>query len=227
MVVIHCSQYDYSYEPEGQSLTLQTFLLNAPPVWTLGEIVNGDIDLLVGGTSTGPPPPKDPQITLHSLHCRYGGGSDSRDGYWMCIKSATDGCTDVPKSRWDGDVYYDPEMKFGGAYTKHGCFGIDGVDLFDSKFFEIPPAEARGMDPCQRQVMEVSYVALLGAGFEKKTLGRKSENIGHFVGIDKDDWMFMSDIVAASGGGFAASAAANSITSNRFSFSMNLKGASM
>merc|ERR1719329_1759085 len=39
--------------------------------------------------------------------------------------------------------------------------------------------------------------------------------------------MFMAGAVSEQGGGFAASAAANAITANRFSFSLNLKGASM
>merc|ERR1719359_1910709 len=83
------------------------------------------------------------------------------------------------------------------------------------------------MDPVQRQVMEVSYTCLMGAGWDKKMLQRKSENIGHFVGIDKDDWMFLSQELASQEGAFASASAANAITSNRFSFSLNLKGASM
>jgi polyketide synthase-associated protein len=226
MVLIHCSQYDYAYEPEGSSLTLQSFYLKAPPIWEMGD-VGGNLEALFGGATTGPPPPKEPHIMVPSVHCRYGGGADSRDGYWCICKVAADGATAIPTLRWDYNAYYDPEMKYGGAYTKHGTFGIDGVDLFDSKFFEISPAEAKGMDPVQRQVMEVSYVCLNGAGWDKKSLARKSENIGHFVGIDKDDWMFLGGEVAAQTGGFASSSAANAITSNRFSFSMNLKGASM
>merc|ERR1719343_1107381 len=124
--------------------------------------------------------------------------------------------------------YYDPDQTRGGAYTKHGCFGIEGVELFDNKFFEISPAEARGMDPCQRQVMEVSYMALLEGGWDKRSLQRESQHIGHFVGIDKDDWLCMSSsgVIDLSGASGAASAA-NAITSNRFSYSLNLKGASM
>lgn len=34
-------------------------------------------------------------------------------------------------SGWDHGPYFDPESSFGGAYTRHGCFGIEGVDLFD------------------------------------------------------------------------------------------------
>lgn len=228
MVCIHTSQYDYSFVPEGDCLTLQSFFLKPPAVWEVGEIT-GDVEQLVGGGS-GPRPPKLPQITVRAMHCRYGGGSDSRMAYWnMTGKAATDGSTDVPGTRYESLVYYDPEMKYGGTYTKHGCFGIDGVDLFDAKFFEISPAEAKMMDPCQRQVMEVSYTALLGAGYEKRALQRKSENIGHFVGIDKDDWQQMGDIIREVGGGGAmgAAAAAMAILANRFSFALNLKGASM
>lgn len=70
-------------------------------------------------------------------------------------------------------------------------------------------------------------MALAGAGWDKKQLQRESQNIGHFVGIDKDDWMYIGGQVSDVSGGFGASAAANSITSNRFSYSLNLKGASM
>lgn len=80
------------------------------------------------------------------------------------------------------------------------------------------------MAPTQRQVMEVSYMCLTGAGYDKKQLQRKSENIGHFVGIDKDDWMILSQYVDSGSG---AASAADAITANRFSFSLNLKGASM
>merc|ERR1719221_449066 len=76
--------------------------------------------------------------------------------------------------------------------------------------------------------MEVSYVSLLEAGWEKRKLQREAANIGHFVGIDKDDWLCMTSngMVDMSGTAGAASAA-NAITSNRFSYSLNLKGASM
>merc|ERR1719362_585899 len=76
--------------------------------------------------------------------------------------------------------------------------------------------------------MEVSYMVLLEGGWDKRSLQRQSENIGHFVGIDKDDWMCMSAAGMLNlSGAHGAAAAANAITSNRFSYSLNLKGASM
>merc|ERR1719222_975100 len=76
--------------------------------------------------------------------------------------------------------------------------------------------------------MEVSYMVLLEGGWDKKSLSRESQHIGHFCGIDKDDWLCMSSsgMIDLSGAAGAANAA-NAITSNRFSYALNLKGASM
>jgi len=227
LVLVVASRYEYSYEPAaGKSLALTSFLLSEPAQYVLEE-VSGNMQLGMNGS--GPPPPKGEQISVDGMYCRYGTGADGRAQMWSGVgKTATDGLTEIPFQRWDHGPYFDPDSLRGGSYTRHGCFGIEGVDLFDCRFFEISPAEAKGMDPVQRQVMEVSYMALLEAGWDKRSLQRNSQNIGHFVGIDKDDWMCMSssgmiDLSGACG----AAAAANSITSNRFSYSLNLKGASM
>ena len=39
--------------------------------------------------------------------------------------------TRIIAAGWDHGPYFDPESSFGGSYTRHGCFGIEGVDLFD------------------------------------------------------------------------------------------------
>lgn len=227
MILINPKVYEYSFEPAGRCLTLQTFILSAPPVWELGD-VQGDASKITASTRTGPPPPKDPQICVVSAFTRYGMGVNGMEQYWIAAgKAGADGATEFPSLRWDPSSYYDPDQSFGGTYTKHGTFGIDGVDLFDCKFFDISAAEARGMAPTQRQVMEVSYMALAGAGYDKKSLQRRSENIGHFVGIDKDDWLTIGSFVDIDVGAYGAAGAADSITANRFSFSLNLKGASM
>lgn len=224
LLVLLANRFDYSYEPGPESMTLSTFVLDAPTNYSLDRVM-GSVDSLSVGV--GPPMPKS-DTTVHSIYCRYGGSSDGRGQLWTGVcKASVDGLTEVPQTRWDHSQYFDPDHVQGGSYTRHGCFGIDGVELFDCRFFEISPMEAKGMDPVQRQVLEVSYVALLEAGWDKKSLARKGENIGHFVGIDKDDWMFMASDLVDTGGSFGASAACNAITANRFSFSLNLKGASM
>mmetsp|Transcript_54362 Transcript_54362/g.168291 ORF Transcript_54362/g.168291 Transcript_54362/m.168291 type:complete len:943 (+) Transcript_54362:64-2892(+) len=228
VVFVAAKRYEYTYEPTGESLAFATFFLAEPAVYEIFGTVAGDTEVL-GLLGAGPPPPPGEQCTVDAMYCRYGTGADGKYQFWNGVgKAATDGLTDIPFSRYDHAPYYDPDQVWGGAYTRHGCFGIEGVDLFDCKFFEISPAEARGMDPCQRQVMEVSYMALLEGGWDKRSLQRESQNIGHFVGIDKDDWMCMSAAGCLNlSGAHGAAAAANAITSNRFSYSLNLKGASM
>jgi len=228
LLVLANSRYEYSLDIKGKSLTLSAFLMTEPPNFTFASAPEGDIQVL-GVLGSGPTPPPSPQVVIDGMYCRYGTGAEGRDRFWNGVgKSATDGLTEIPFMRWDHSFYYHPEGLNGAAYTRHGCFGIEGVEYFDNKFFEISPAEAKGMDPCQRQVMEVSYMALVEGGWDKRMLQKNSQNIGHFAGIDKDDWMCMvsSGMIDLSGA-HGAAAAANAIISNRFSYSMNLKGASM
>merc|ERR1740139_1607700 len=64
----------------------------------------------------------------------------------------------------------------------------------------------------------------MGGGWDRKALMLKSANIAVFVGIDKNEWNSMpkEDL-----GSFSNSSNSNAITSNRFNYCMNLKGASM
>lgn len=226
VIIVLAGRYELCFTPDGDSLVLQTFFLAPPNIYHLDEVA-GDVQGMINSTA-GPPPPPGEQITIEGIYNRYGMMSDGRLQFWQGCKAACDGLGDIPITRWDNMPYYDSEGNGGLSYTRHGCFGIEGIDLFDCKFFEISPAEAKGMDPVQRQVMEVSYMALLEGGYEKRSLQRESQNVGHFVGIDKDDWMCMSAAgILKIEGSFGAAAAANSITANRFSYSMNLKGASM
>jgi len=219
------NRYEHSCESQGKTLSLSTFLLRPSVQFTLSENVTGDTDTL-GVLGTGPPPPPGQQVTAAGMHCRFGCSGDGIYKYWVgACKAGGDGFGDIPITRWDHAPYYDPDHTQGGSYTRHAVFGIEGIDLFDNRFFEIANAEAKGMDPGQRHVMEVTYTALHDGGYDKRGLARQSENIGMFVGMDHMDWLNMSagNIIAVSG----VAPAVNAIVSNRFSYNLNLKGASM
>lgn len=84
----------------------------------------------------------------------------------------TDFVTRVPLKRWDTDRYFDPDpeaWRQGKTYLTHSSF-CDGVELFDCRFFGLSPMEAGGMDPHQRQVLEVGYEACFRAGYQKRKL---------------------------------------------------------
>lgn len=227
VLLVVANRYEYSYEPAPKSMALTAFILSEPATYSI-ENMTGNMNVL-NSLGMGPPAPPGDQISVCGQYCRYGTGADGRFQFWTGVgRASTDGVTEIPFTRWDHTPYYDPDSTMGGSYTRHSCVGIEGVDLFDCKFFDIGTAEAKGMDPAQRQVMEVSYMALLEGGWDKKSLQREPANIGHFVGIDKDDWMCMNAAgMLKLDGAHGAAAAANSITANRFSYTMNLKGASM
>merc|ERR1719502_2656224 len=126
-------------------------------------------------------------------------GPFGADNQWKALSCGTDLVTDVPTKRWDHNAYYDPDPDSykrsnfldanypGHCVTsiRHGCFQ-DGLELFDAKFFGISAAEAKGMDPTQRMVLETSYEALYMAGFRKKDLS--NAYIGVFGGSTNPEW---------------------------------------
>ena len=56
---------------------------------------------------------------------------------------------------------------------------IEGIDLFDSRFFGIPPREANFLDPQQRFFLETAWTALEDAGCDPQ---RYSGSIGVYAG---------------------------------------------
>jgi polyketide synthase-associated protein len=224
LALFSVERYSFSYKTVGKAVAMTAFLLDAPKEFVVNDL-SGDFSALSGAMS-GPGPPKQNQVSVVSLSERYAFGVDEPWKLWLAYaKGGWDSIIRHPFQRWDCDMYYHPDadQTSGVSYTCHGGFS-DGIELFDCRFFDISPAEARGMDPTQRQVLEVSYVALQHAGFSKKSLQAKSANVAWFVGLDKNEWNGMPKDTS---GGFGASNSANAITSNRFNYCLNLKGASM
>merc|ERR1719336_3146097 len=80
--------------------------------------------------------------------------------------------SEVPLQRWAWHEYYDQDpdcWRWQKCFLKHGSF-MEGADLFDCRFFGLSPSEAGGMDPHQREVLEVGYDALATAGYKKGKL---------------------------------------------------------
>mmetsp|Transcript_58063 Transcript_58063/g.186553 ORF Transcript_58063/g.186553 Transcript_58063/m.186553 type:complete len:941 (+) Transcript_58063:54-2876(+) len=224
LAIFATDRYKFNYEPDGKALMIASWYLDQPREYVISD-VSGDLSLGMGGLS-GPPMPNVKQVSVTSLSERYAFGVDEPWKLWIAYsKAGWDTMIRHPFQRWDCDIYYAPDadQTSGLSYTCHGGFS-DGIELFDCRFFDISPAEAKGMDPTQRQVLEVSYIALQGAGWTKKQLQTKPANIASFVGLDKNEW---NSIPKDIGGGFGASNSANAITSNRVNYCMNLKGASM
>ncbi len=127
-------------------------------------------------------------IAIIGLACRFPGGANSPEAYWRILKDGVDATSDVPRDRWDGDAFFDPDPDAPGKmYTRRSGFlkGHD-VDRFDAPFFGISPREASMMDPQQRLLLELSWEALEDAGQSPDRLA--GSRTGVFVGVATADY---------------------------------------
>lgn len=105
---------------------------------------------------------------------------------WQLIRAGRDAITDIPKTRWDAQDYYDPRPGTPGkAYTLRGGF-VEHADKFDAGFFGISAREAEGMDPQQRLLLEVAWEALEHAGIPPSSLVASASGV--FVGVTSSDY---------------------------------------
>ena len=102
-------------------------------------------------------------------------------------------------------------------------FGVflPDVELFDSAFFGVIPAEALTLDP-QRSVT-TSYQALLQGGSTPATV--LGADIGAYVGISTGDYASITKASGAAIGPFSFTAASSSQASGRIAFVFGLTGA--
>jgi len=158
-------------------------------------------------------------------------GTRDADILWKSLNQGTDFITEVPFRRWDHAEYYDPDPNcyvhstsyiggktMGRTNIKHGQF-IEGVELFDNKFFQVSQSEATGMEPQQRHILETSYEALYTAGYTKKKM--MGSYIAVFTGCTNPEAMYMNYPTGAGAGNIS-----QAITSNRTSFVFGINGPS-
>lgn len=156
-------------------------------------------------------------------------GTHHCETLWKSMNVGVDYVGTVPLQRWNHDEYYDPDPlcyqhshAFRGGICKtsikHAQF-IDGIELFDNKFFQISQSESFGMEPQQRHILETSYEGLFMAGYTKKML--MTSYIAVFTGCTNPEAMYI-DYTQGAGAGNVSQA----ITSNRTSFVLGIMGPS-
>ncbi|KAK5653765.1 hypothetical protein OQA88_7922 [Cercophora sp. LCS_1] len=167
----------------------------------------------------------DRRIAIIGMACRLPGGADSPQSLWSMLASSRDGFTEVPRSRWDWKAFYhkNPDQKEATNFS-HAYFLQDDVSKFDARFFGIPSAEATGVDPQQRLVLEVAYEAIEDAGIPVESL-RGSATSVHMATFARDyDRMGYKDGQQLHKTHIIGSG--DAILSNRISYLLDLKGTS-
>jgi len=161
-------------------------------------------------------------IAIVGVGLRFPGGCRDLDGFWQLLVNGIDAIREVPRERWDIDVYYDPDPAAPGKmYTRHGGF-LDRIDEFDPAFFGISPREAQSMDPQQRLLLEVGWEALESAGQAPDRLSESASGI--FLAINNSDYFRYLFASPQSIDAYTTTGSAASVAAARLAYLLNLKG---
>merc|ERR1719401_786367 len=150
--------------------------------------------------------------------------ADEHSKLWRALRHAgCDGFLEIPYTRFDLDQYVFHEdqavaAQTGRSYCRHQGH-IEGIEVFDSSFFNIPQSEVYGMDPEQRIVLETGWLAMSEAGYVRKDVQKQGAHVGVFVGISSSDWRDACQAPSANG-------VPETFIANRFNYLINLKGPS-
>ncbi|MBU0969037.1 MAG: type I polyketide synthase, partial [Proteobacteria bacterium] len=143
--------------------------------------------------------------------------------FWERLASGSDCICEIPKDRWNHDLYFDPDKK--KPFTSNSMWGgfLSGVDQFDPLFFNIAPQEAEFMDPQERLFLQCAFETMEDAGYTRESIGTREKNgapgpcVGVFVGTMYEEY-----------GQFGARIFANPASiANRVSSFFNFSGPSM
>ena len=155
-------------------------------------------------------------IAIIGMACRVP-GADDLAAFWRLMSEGRNMVTDgrQDSGAWTG-VAGDPDAA-DPAY-RHGAF-LEGIDLFDSRFFRISPIEARMMDPKQRLLLETSWQALEDAGIDPG--GLRGSRTGVYAGVGGSEYR---RIIAARGGDDDYLGTSDGVAVGRVAFTLGLEG---
>eukprot|EP00747_Dinoflagellata_sp_TGD_P162612 gnl/TRDRNA2_/TRDRNA2_180392_c0_seq1.p1 gnl/TRDRNA2_/TRDRNA2_180392_c0~~gnl/TRDRNA2_/TRDRNA2_180392_c0_seq1.p1 ORF type:complete len:954 (-),score=214.32 gnl/TRDRNA2_/TRDRNA2_180392_c0_seq1:100-2961(-) len=224
IILFNTGCYDLQVDSPEETLSLSCTFVRENPQMILTEFDGDNAAAILGGVGKGPPPPaaSRPMLSVMNMASRLPGSMDDPLFVDGAMAYGIDAAVEIPLMRYDVNFYYEPDQAVlqGWQQSCKHMSAIDGVELFDNKFMEIPATEAFAMGPMQRHVLEVGAINLMKYGVTKKDTNRAPRHYGICVGLDKDDFPFGTVKDKEYPGGQNVIA----IIANRFSFCFNLRG---
>ncbi|KAI1029050.1 hypothetical protein LB504_012981 [Fusarium proliferatum] len=167
-------------------------------------------------------------IAVIGLDLKFPGDATDADGFWDMLVTGRSACTDIPDDRFKVSSFYHPDPERSGSVSipvTLAHFLKGEIAAFDAPFFSITPAEAGGMDPQQRGLLENTYRALENAGCPmNKVLGT---NTGVFIGCFTREYeaiMFKETEIQQR---YFATGTGTTMLANRLSYFYDLHGPSI
>eukprot|EP00930_Biecheleria_cincta_P041262 TRINITY_DN2825_c0_g1_i3.p1 TRINITY_DN2825_c0_g1~~TRINITY_DN2825_c0_g1_i3.p1 ORF type:complete len:973 (+),score=174.21 TRINITY_DN2825_c0_g1_i3:431-2920(+) len=216
--------FDLQCLTEEETLILSASLLEHVDPLYLGAPETDPDDLAWLRCVEGPPGPgpgPHAPISIVNLSSRLMAKWDEPEAYRAGLCNSCDAGVEIPFTRWDINEYWSPDPTPFQTGCKHMSY-VEGIEMFDNKYFEIPVNEARFMDPMQRQTLEVGAQNLFKMGITKAVSNRNPHHAGVSVGLDKDDYDHIPK--PALEGLTGGTPNVQAIIANRFSFTFNLRG---
>ncbi|HEU5133666.1 MAG TPA: SDR family NAD(P)-dependent oxidoreductase [Steroidobacteraceae bacterium] len=142
------------------------------------------------------------------------------DEFWANIAAGKDCISEVPRSRWSLDTYYQEGEAVPGKTNSKWLGALQDYDRFDPLFFNISPVEAECMDPQQRVFLQACWHSIENAGYDSQSLS--ASRCGVFVGCAGGDYHQLPRRNPLSAQDFTG--VATSILAARISYLLNLQG---
>ncbi|MGW0663604.1 SDR family NAD(P)-dependent oxidoreductase [Streptodolium elevatio] len=126
-------------------------------------------------------------VAIVGMACVLPGAADLA-AFWRNVLLGADAVTEVPRERWDPDLYFDPDAvrdPVGRTPSKWGGF-VPPIP-FDAPAYGIPPASLAAIEPAQLLALHVASRALDDAGYgggREFDRGRTSVVFGAEAGTD-------------------------------------------
>lgn len=191
----------------------------------MGETKDWKRELLIRWMETKQNKDPDSDIAIVGISGRYP-MADDLDSFWDLIKNGKSAITEVPKDRWDAEVFYhNSQANHDMHNTKWGGF-INGADRFDPLLFHMSPLEAEQIDPQERLMLQTVWEVFEDAGYTRNNSNRIGQQVGVFIGAMNSDYEVMG---GEEWGRSRKSVAHSSFWSfaNRISYVFDLQGPSL
>jgi acyl transferase domain-containing protein/surfactin synthase thioesterase subunit/acyl carrier protein len=163
-------------------------------------------------------------IAIVGMSCRFP-HADTLQAFWKLLSEGRDTITEIPKSRWNNDDYYDSDpLAQGKSHQRHASM-LENIHDFDPLFFNISPAEAAEMNPSQKLMLELVWEAVENSTIPVQSV--QGKKVGVYVGNIWNDFEHLRKHKNAPATSHSAVGQSSNIIANRVSFAFGFTGPSL